>query len=212
MSGRIIDRIGVTAGEIDNMDIVAHARAILRWIVVAVDGKASELPDRDLRNIRHQIVRDALRVLSDEPRFMGADRIEIAKQRHGQLRIGRGRVPQDNLDHIFCPAVRIGASSDRRRLLDRHLVRRAVNRCGRAENDVMTAVFFHGFEQGECRIQVVSVISERLLHRFADRFVSREMDDDLRLFLFKKSFKRRFIRNIDPIKRKILSDDRFHPV
>ena len=143
---------------------------------------------------------------------MSADRIEITKQCHGQLRIGRRRVFQDNLDHIFCPAVRIGASADSRRLLDRHLVRRAVNRRGRAENDVMTTVFFHGFEQCERRIQVVSIIRERLFHRFADRLVARKMNDNIRLFLFKKSFQRRFIRNVDPIKREILSDNRFQPV
>ncbi len=48
------------------MDVVAHACAVRRVVVVAVDMDIFALADSDLCDIRKQVVGDALRVLAHE--------------------------------------------------------------------------------------------------------------------------------------------------
>ena len=50
--------------QVDYMNIIAHAGAVRCVIVIAEDMKFLELSDRDLRNIRHQVVRDTVRILT----------------------------------------------------------------------------------------------------------------------------------------------------
>ena len=64
------------------MDVVAHARAIGRRIVVAEHGKLLEASDRHLRDIRQQVVGDAGGILADESALVGADGVEVAQQDH----------------------------------------------------------------------------------------------------------------------------------
>ena len=60
-------RSDMALGEIDHVDIVAHAGAVGRVVVVAEDLQPRALADRDLRHVRHQVVRDAARILADRP-------------------------------------------------------------------------------------------------------------------------------------------------
>ena len=52
-----VERLQVPHGEVDNVDVVAHARSILRVILVAEHGEAFPLADSHLRSSmtrRHQ--------------------------------------------------------------------------------------------------------------------------------------------------------------
>ena len=55
----------VAARKIHDVDIVAHAGAVRGGIVVAEDIQVVALADGSLRDIRHEIVRDAVRMLAD---------------------------------------------------------------------------------------------------------------------------------------------------
>ena len=48
------------------MDVVAHARAVRRRVVVTEDLQFGTLTDRDLGDKGHQVVRNAARILADE--------------------------------------------------------------------------------------------------------------------------------------------------
>ena len=63
----ILYRGDVTAREVDNVDVIAHARAVVGVVVIAEDAQMVAAADGDLRNERHEVVGDALRVLADEP-------------------------------------------------------------------------------------------------------------------------------------------------
>ena len=66
--------------QVDNVDVVPHAGAVGRVIVVAVDINMVELADCDLSNIGHEICGDAFGVLADPAALVRADGVEVAQQ------------------------------------------------------------------------------------------------------------------------------------
>ena len=209
---RVIDRASMTACKVNDMDIVAYTSAVLGFVVIAENGKTFALANGYLRNKRHEVIRDTLRVFTDETGFMRTNGIEVTKKNDGEIGVSESCILKNDLEHIFCPAVRIGASANDRSFLDRHLVGSAVNGSGGAENDIVAIILLHGFEKCECGIDVVSVIFDRLLHGFANCFIACEMDDRFGLFSRKELFNGRLVRNVDLIEREILSDDGFDTV
>ena len=75
----ILQRRKVALGEVHNVDVVAHARAVGGVVVAAKDGQRLPPPDRDLRHVRHQIVRRAAGVLADAAGGVRADGVEVPK-------------------------------------------------------------------------------------------------------------------------------------
>ena len=63
--------------EIDHMDIVAHARAVGRIVVVAENSELGQLADGHFGNIRTEIVGYAARIFPDKSGLMRADGVEI---------------------------------------------------------------------------------------------------------------------------------------
>ena len=72
----------MAARQVYHMDVVAHARAVVRGIVAAEHAQLLELAAGHLRDVGHQVVGNAHGVLADEAAFVRADGIEVAKQRH----------------------------------------------------------------------------------------------------------------------------------
>ena len=94
--------------EVDDVDIIADARAVVGCVIVPEDVQLVELPACDLRNVGQKVVRDALRVLADQPRRVCAERVEVAQDGDAPLGIRDPNVLQDALDHQLGLAVGIG--------------------------------------------------------------------------------------------------------
>ena len=56
----------MTLGQIDHMDVITHAGAVGGIVVIAEYGKLLALADGDLSDIRQQIVRNAVGILTDQ--------------------------------------------------------------------------------------------------------------------------------------------------
>ena len=63
-----------------DVDVVADAGAVGGGIVVPKHGEMWSLAHRHLLDVRHQVVRDPLRVLADLARLVRAHRVEVAQQ------------------------------------------------------------------------------------------------------------------------------------
>ena len=170
---RVMQRRNMTLGEIDNMDIVAHAGAVRRRVVVAKDGQLRQDARRDLHDIGHEVVGNAVRGFADEAALVRADGVKVAQQHDRQLIVSLRSIAQDLLDHVLRPAVGVGAVAGGCVLLEGHILARAVNRRRGAKDQAMHAVLFHDLEQRQRRIEVVAVVRDRLLHRLADRLQPR---------------------------------------
>ena len=65
--------------EVHYVDVVPDAGPVRRPVVVSENPEVVELTDRNLGDVGHQVVRDAVRVLADEAALVGAYRVEVAE-------------------------------------------------------------------------------------------------------------------------------------
>ena len=110
------------------MDIIAHARSIGCGIVVAEHVQMVALADGRLRNIRHEVIRNAVRMLADLSAFVCTHRVKIAQVHHRPFGIRFCDVAQDLFAHVLRPAVRVGAIACLGSLPQRHFIVAGVDR------------------------------------------------------------------------------------
>ena len=121
----------MTARQVDHVDIVTHARAIRRGIVIAEHADRSELADGDLRHIGHQVVGDALRVLADKAALVRADGVEVAQQHDVPLVVAHVKVGKHLLEHSFRLPIGVRGGMLRAILGDGHELGLAIDRGAR---------------------------------------------------------------------------------
>ncbi len=172
----------MTFCEIDNVNIVSHSGAVMGFVVVSKNGEVIEFPRCNLRDVRHQIVRNSFRIFADKPRLVRSDWVEIA-QKHDIPRVrivcfdvGGVKINENLLKHRFGLAVRIRAFSFRTFLGYRNKCRIAVNSRRRRENYVFAAGRAHRIKQNQSSVDVVFVINPRLYNRFSDSFETCKMN------------------------------------
>ena len=85
---QLLDSRYMAAGQIHDMDVVAHAGAVGGRVVVAKDVDLLQLADSDLGDVGHEIVGDAVGVLADQSGRMRTDGVEAT---HAAQRSARGR-------------------------------------------------------------------------------------------------------------------------
>ena len=193
-------------GEVDDVDVVAHAGAVGGRVIVAVDREALELAGGHLGDIGEEVIRDAVRVLADEAALVGADGVEVAQQRDAPVLVRHPEVAEDVLDHQLGRAVGVGGREGEV-LPDRDRFGRAVNSGGGAEDQVLDPVFLHQLTEDEGAGDVVVVVAERLGDAFADRLEAREMDDRVDLGLGKDLFKTLAVEEVDLVEFEVLAGD-----
>ena len=91
------DSADMAAGQVHDVDVVAHAGAVGGGVVVAEDVDFFQLADGDLGDVRHQVIGDAVGVLADEAGLVGTDGVEVPQQGHVQLRVSLADIGQDAL-------------------------------------------------------------------------------------------------------------------
>ena len=115
-------------------------------------------------------------MLADQPRGMRPDRVEVAQGDRRELRLGAGEVVDHLLDEELGPPIGVGGA-ERRRLVDRVLLRHAVDRRRRGEHQPRDAVAPHRLQERHCAPEVDRVVVERQRHRLADRLQAGEVHD-----------------------------------
>jgi hypothetical protein len=172
----VVDGGEVAVGQVADVDVVAHAGAVGRVVVVAEDGQARQLADRDLRDVGHEVVGDAVRVLADEAGLVRAHGVEVAQQHDAEAGVGLAGAHEDLLDHELRPAVGVRAAAGLRGLREgRGLV--AVDRRGGGEHELMAAEAGHRLEHGHGRVEIRAVVQKGLGHRLAHGLEPGEVDD-----------------------------------
>ncbi|MNL69305.1 hypothetical protein D3C87_1941520 [compost metagenome] len=54
----------MSVGQIHNVNVITHARAVFGWVIIAKDRQRITTPHGNLRDVRHQVIRNALRVFA----------------------------------------------------------------------------------------------------------------------------------------------------
>ena len=197
--------------EIDNVNVVTYASAIGRWIVIRPDIEKFEFACCNLGDVGHQIVWSALRVFTDQARFVGADGIEVAQPGDAPVGFGVVKIGEDVLDHEFAAAIGIGRGT-REVFADRDAGWVAIDGGGGGEDEGLDIGPAHGGEQLRCAVNVVVVILKRLFDGFADGFESGEVHHRGDGVAGKDAFEQRRIANVAFDEARALAAERFQPV
>ncbi|OMG93031.1 hypothetical protein BIZ92_01490 [Achromobacter xylosoxidans] len=161
--------------QVDDVYVVTHPCAVRSRIVVAPNIQFLTEPDRDLRNIWHQIIWRIFWIFADQPAFVGSDRIEIAQNGDIPIRISSEVVAKHVFSDQFGTTIRIRCRQ-RMRLVYGQRLRFAIDRGGRAENQLLHADGLHRIQQCESAHYIVMVIRQRISDGFADSFQSCKMN------------------------------------
>ena len=197
----------MAARKIDHVDIVAHAGAVGRVVIVAEDVEMIAAADRHLRDEGHEVVGDAARVLADESAAVRADGVEVAQQADGKVLHRLGGVAQDLLGHVLRPAVGVGAHAGAGALPEGHLVVAGVDRRRGGEDDVLHAVVAHGLAEAHGGEEIVVVVFQRHRHGLADGLEPGEVDRAVDAVLFKNAVERRTVAHVVLIEGHVLAGD-----
>ncbi|MCY1516892.1 hypothetical protein D9M68_515510 [compost metagenome] len=161
-------------GHVHHVHVVAHARAVVRLVVVAVHDDVPALAHRDLRDIRHQVVGRSLRVFAQQAALVRADGVEETQARDAPARIGAGEVREHALHHHL--GAPVGVDGRVRRAFPYRRARDVAVDRGRGREDQRAhAGALHGTRQREAARHVDVVVAERVAHRAADRLQPRQM-------------------------------------
>lgn len=92
------------------MDVIAHAGAVGRRVVVAEDGELLSFTHRHLRDEGYQVVRDAAGIFTDEATYVGTDWVEVTQAGDGTAGVGLVKVGEDVFDDELALAVGVGGA------------------------------------------------------------------------------------------------------
>ena len=129
-----------------------------------------QLADGDLGDVGHQVVGDAVGILTDATAHVGTDGVEVTEQNHGPFGVGHAQIGQNALDHMLGATVGIGDRSGGHILLQRGLIGGAIDSGRGGEDDAFTTHFLHHLTQHDGAADVIVVVGEGQTHRFAHRF------------------------------------------
>lgn len=172
----------VAASEVDDVNVVAKTGAVGCFVIVAKDMKLGEFAGGDFHDVGHEVVRDAVGVLTEETGDVVADGIKITKGDDVEFGVGHAKVFQDFFDHVFGLAVGVGELDASRKGFDAlfdALV--AINGGGGRENKLLHIVGLHRLEEVEGAGDVVVVVLEWLFDGFGDGFEAGEVDNKVKM-------------------------------
>ena len=117
----------MTGCQIANVDVITNTSTIRSIIVIAEYTQLLSLAYSHLRDIRHQIVWNAIRILTNLTTLMRTDRIEISQQNYIPILICLLHIHQHLLQHRLGLTVWIGTMALRTFLGDRNDGRITIN-------------------------------------------------------------------------------------
>ncbi|AEM40253.1 hypothetical protein KVU_0414 [Ketogulonicigenium vulgare WSH-001] len=198
-------------GQIDDMDVIAHASAIGRVIIIAKHRQLFTAARGHLCQERHQIVRNADRVLANRATRVGADGVEIAQEDRSapRRRLGPGR--QQLFGREFGLAVDIGRGQ-RVVFGHRQELRLAINRGRGGEHDLIAARRLHRADQRQRAGHVHIIIIDGARAAFAHGLQPGKVDDRIGTERNRHSRQRSRVANIDIMRLDMAVGDRAHAV
>ena len=212
MGSGVADSRHVTLGQVYHMDIVPDAGAVVGVIVIAEYAQSFPSAHGHLGDIGHQIVGNALGILTDEAAVMGADGIKVPQQHHGPRLIRKGNVPKDLLTHILGPAVGIRAIAGTGGLPQGHFIVPGIDGSRGGEDNPFYIMRCHHPAQGQCGAKIVGIVFFGDGYGLAHRLHTGKMDNAVNGVLVKDLGQGFFVAHIQLIEQGPLAGDGLHPV
>ena len=160
----------MAVGEIHHVDVVAYAGAIFSRVVIAKYGKRLAAANGYLRDVRHQVVWNTLRIFPHISRWMSANRVKVAQQGNAPVGLRFLQIGQDLFHHQLAFAVRTLRRAGGEAFNVRNLRLIAIDGRGGAENEVFHVSSAHCIHQTQSAVDVVVIVLQRLGNGFSNGF------------------------------------------
>ena len=207
---QLFDGRHMAAGQVNDVDVVAHAGTVGRGVVVAKDVDFFQLADSHLGDVGHEVVGDAVGVLANEAGGMRTDGVKVAQHGDVERRVGVAAVGEDALGKHLGGAVGVGGGPGGEILGDGHAGGVAVDGGRGGEDEVVAVMTAHDVQDVERAGQVVGVILDGLGDALAHGLVGGELDDAVDVGVGgKDALHRRFVGHVGLDKAEILAGDLF---
>ena len=167
---------GVALGQVHDVDVVPHAGAVGRGVVVAEHAQLGPLAGGDLGDVGHEVVGHASRAFTDQAAVVRAHRVEVAQAGQAPGRIGGRQIAQDFLDVQLAAAVGVDGARGVA-LVQGQGLRLAIDGGAAAEDQGAHAAGTHGLQQAERALDVVAEVVQRFFDGFAYGLQAGEVDD-----------------------------------
>lgn len=160
-------------GQVNNVDVVAHACAVQCLVVAAEDVQVRKVTVDHAHYVRHQVVWDVVWTLSNESALMCSNWVEVPKRDDTPLLLAGCPVLHDLFNHGLGLSVGVdwlylvGLSAERVLPVDAGT---------RGEDEAVNLVLVNQLQQVDGATHVVLVVLKRLGHRLTHCFVGRKMD------------------------------------
>jgi hypothetical protein len=200
----------MSARQVDDVDVIAHARAIGRRPVGTEHAELRAPPHRHLGDERHQVVGHVVGVLADQPAGMRPHRIEVAQVADRPACVGLREVGQQHLDEPLAAAVRIRRPRARA-LPDRHRLRIAVDRGRGAEHEAAHVGPRQRLQQHLRSGDVVVVVLERPGNRLPDGLQPGEVQHGTDVVTLQEIVEQRGVTHVALHERHRQAGDPLHP-
>ena len=189
-------RHDVTVRQIHYVDVIAYASTIFGRIIVTKNRQRVATAYSNLGDVWHQVIRNALRIFAHIARRMRANRVEVAQQGNAPVRLGFLQIGEDLFHHQLAFAVRALWCAGREAFNVWNFGLIAINGGGGAKNKVFDVSGAHGANQAQSAVDIVVVIFQRFLYRFADGFQPGEVDHGVDSVIVQYLGHQRFVTNI----------------
>ena len=85
--GQLVQCLYMAVCQVYHVNVITDTGSVRSVIVIAEYAQAYQLANCHLCNVRKQVVRDTLRILTDTAGLMSSDRVKVAKQHYLPFRI-----------------------------------------------------------------------------------------------------------------------------
>ena len=171
------------AGEVNDVDIVAHSCTIGGVVVVTKDAEFFALAYGYLGDVGHQVIGDTVGILTYQAALVCADGVEIAEEYDVPLLVGTLEVHQDFFQHALGLSVGVGAMAFGALLGNGNDGGITIDGGGGGEDDVLASVLAELIEQHEGAVHVVLVIFQGFGNTLTDGFQTSKVDAGIELVL-----------------------------
>ena len=195
------------AGEVNDMDIVAHSCAIGGVVVISKNSQFFTLAYGNLGDVGHQVIGDTVGILTYQAALVCADGVEVAEEYDVPLLVGTLEVHQDFFQHALGLSVGVGAMALGALLGDGDDGRIAIDGGGGGEDDVFASVLTELVEQDEGAVHVVLVIFQGFGNTLTDGFQTSKVDAGIELVLVHDGRQCRTVADIDFVEGDFFTDD-----
>ena len=154
-------------GQVGDVNIIPHASAVGRGIVVAEHVQIGQRAHCHTGDIRHEVIGNIPGTFADQAAFVSAHGIEVAQQHRGEVGVCRRIIPDDLLNEQLRPAVGVGTRPGRSGLAKGEGGMLAVHRGGGAEDQPADAMGIHQSQQRQRAVQIVAVVVQGQTYRLA---------------------------------------------